>query len=282
MKNSLLHIFRNSPMGRENLLQSAYLCAQEFGLTLSVYIPTTTQFTMSFDGTSVPINLDNSYARYPETARQRVEAALADFTVQYEFFTPTELAAGNLPLVPTDWTIMTCPRVISAQSSRIGLGHIGPKVRGLVKHASFPIFIPSMNLKAWRSLAIFFGGSKLGAVAVREGIALARLARIPFTLYTQLEGTTRDECEHCLLEAGVLEELRSPDADWICFDSGTLEDNLYAVPHDALVVVGAAGHKLMKELIFGSKLELIQSTLPNQLVVVGPNCRNPWERLGTS
>ena len=281
MRSSLLHIFRNSPIGRENLLQSAYLCAQEFGLTLSVYIPTTTQFTMSFDGTSVPIDLDASYVAYPETARERVEAALTDFTVQYDFFTPKELAAGNLPLVPTDWAMMTCPRVISAQSSRIGLGHIGPKVRGLVKHASFPIFIPSMNLKAWRSLAIFFGGSELGAVAVREGIALARLARIPFTIYTQLGGTTRDECEHCLLEAGVLEELHSPDADWICFVSGTFEENLYAIPHDALVVVGAAGHRLMKELIFGSKLELIQSTLPNPLVVVGPNCRGPWERLGT-
>ena len=39
------------------------------------------------------------------------------------------------------------------------------------------------------------------------------------------------------------------------------------------VVVVAAGHRLMAELIFGSKLETIQATLPNPLVVVGPDCR---------
>ena len=63
------------------------------------------------------------------------------------------------------------------------------------------------------------------------------------------------------------------------FDQGSFEENLYAVPHDSLVVVGAAGHRLMKELVFGSKLEIIQATLPNPLVVVGPNCRTPWEFL---
>ena len=278
MDNMLLHIFRNSPMGRENLMQSAYFCAQEFGLKLAVYIPEAMQFTMAFASGSVPVDLDRSYVQRPERARERVEAALAEFAVQYEFVTPTERAADNSPLLPTDWSVMTCPRVISEQSSRIGLGHIGPKVRGLVKHAEFPVFIPSMNLKAWRSIAIFFGGSALGATVVREGIALARLSRVPFTVYTQLAGVTRAECEARLAEAEVLDQLGRTDADWICFEDESFEDSLYAVPHDALVVVGAAGHRLMQELIFGSKLELIQATLPNPLVVVGPNCRTPFDR----
>jgi len=34
-------------------------------------------------------------------------------------------------------------------------------------------------------------------------------------------------------------------------------------------VVGAAGDSLMRELVFGSKIEMIQRTLPNPILVVG-------------
>lgn len=279
MKNHLLHIFRNSPMGRENLLQSAYFCEKQFGGSLAVYIPATTQFMMHFDSGSVPVDLDGSYVRYPSTARRHVEETLADFKCRYQFLVPTEYATGNLPVIPTEWALMACPRVISDQSSRIGLGHIGPKVRALVKHAPFPVLIASMSFKRWTSVTIFFGGSELGAVAVKEGMAIARLARVPFVVHTQIDGITREECEQGLSEAGVLDHVQNSDAQWRIFDEGTFDENLYAVPHDSLVVVGAAGHKLVKELIFGSKLEMIQSALPNPLVVVGPKCRTPWELL---
>jgi len=33
---------------------------------------------------------------------------------------------------------------------------------------------------------------------------------------------------------------------------------------------------LIKELVFGSKLEVIQSSLPNPLIVIGPVCRTLW------
>ena len=59
-------------------------------------------------------------------------------------------------------------------------------------------------------------------------------------------------------------------ADWTVFDSGPFQENLYAVPHDALVVLGAYGHGLIKQLAFGSKMELIQSVLSNSIVIVGP------------
>ena len=103
------------------------------------------------------------------------------------------------------------------------------------------------------------------------------MARVPFTVYTQLDGLTRKDCERVLDQAGVLEDLTAGESQWHCFTDGSLEENLYAIPYDSLVVVGAAGHRLMQELIFGSKLETIQATLLNPLVVVGPNCRTPWE-----
>ena len=177
----------------------------------------------------------------------------------------------------TDWAALSCPRVISDKTSRIGLGHIGPKVRGIVKHAPFPVFIPATAYKEWTTVSIFFGGSDLGTAVVKQGIALARLARVPFTIFTHLGDVTREECETALDQAGILADARARDGRWHFFDEGSFEESLYDVPHDSLVVVGAAGRRLMTELIFGSKLETIQATLLNPLVVVGPNCQTPWE-----
>lgn len=55
------------------------------------------------------------------------------------------------------------------------------------------------------------------------------------------------------------------------FEKGSFEENLYQVPHDALVVLGAFGHSLIKNILFGSKMEKIQSILPNNLLIAGPN-----------
>ncbi len=275
MKTTLLHIFRNSPMGRENLMQSVYFCQQQFGLSLSIYIPETTQFGMDFGGNRVAIQLDHSYVAHSATAREHAEQVLAGSRCAVQFFVPRERLSGTMPLLPDEWTMMACPRVICEQTTRIGLGHIGPKVRNLVKHAHFPIFIPSMSFKPWTNVTAFFGGSKLGATSVKAGMAIARLARVPFTIHTQLDGITKKDCEQSLSEAGMAEVMSASDVDWRFYDVGTLEENLYAVPHDSLVVVGAAGHKLISELVFGSKLEMIQETLPNPMVIVGPDCRTP-------
>jgi nucleotide-binding universal stress UspA family protein len=43
------------------------------------------------------------------------------------------------------------------------------------------------------------------------------------------------------------------------------------VPHNALVIMGAFGHGLIRDLVFGSKMEKIQSTISNNLLVVGPH-----------
>jgi nucleotide-binding universal stress UspA family protein len=266
-------------MGRENLMQSAYFCKQQFGLSLAVYIPETTQFGMDLGGSPVTIQLDESYVAYPSTARRHAEELLSEFKCNWHLCVPEGRAGGLTPLLPSDYAIMACPRVISEQSGRIGLGHIGPRVRALVKHAPFPVFIPSMSFKPWTSVTAFFGGSELGAVAVKEGIAIARLAQVPVAIHTQLDGITRKECEDSLSAAGILKLVSGSNVEWRLYDEGTLEENLYTVPHDSLVVVGAAGHKLITELVFGSKLEAIQATLPNPLVVVGPACRTPWDRL---
>jgi len=279
MDTTLLHIFQNSPVGRENLMQSAHFCERQFGLSLAVYLPETTQFGMDFPGHPLNVRLDASYVANRSTAQAHAEATVAAFTCGCRFDVATSRAGGTIPLLPTDWAMMTCPRVISDKSSRIGLGHIGPKVRALVKAASFPVLIPSMLYRTWTNVTAFFGGSELGAIAVKQAIGIARLAQVPCAIHTQLEGVTKEDCENSLSEAGILSAISGSDVDWRLFETGTFEENLYDVPHDSLVVVGAAGRRLITEMVFGSKLEAVQGALPNPLVVVGPNCRTPWDRL---
>jgi len=148
-----------------------------------------------------------------------------------------------------------------------------------VRHAPFPVFIPTPTFKPWNRVTGFFGGSALGAAAVRYGAALAARAGVPFSIHTQLVGVTREGCEEVLSEAGLMRSISDGQTDWHVYEDGSFVENLYHVPSDSLVVIGAAGQNLVRELMFGSKLEAVQSTLPNPLIVIGPNCHRPWESL---
>lgn len=273
----MLHIYRNSPLGRENLMQSAYFCKKHFGLSLEVYIPTSPQFSITLGADDFLIQLDVSYTQYPQSAKQRVAATLEAAECPYLLISPPEGDARAVPHLPGAWTIVSCPRVISEALTPIGLGHIGPKVRSLVKSATFPMFIPCLTYKPWTNVTAFFGGSPLGVLVVKEALAIARLSQVPARIHTQLDGITKEECEKALSDAGILGAISGSDVTWRVYERGDLVENLYDVPHDSLAVVGAAGHHVIRELVFGSKLEAIQSTLPNPLVVVGPNCVTPWD-----
>jgi hypothetical protein len=58
MKKPLLHIFRNTPFGRETLLQSAYFCHRT-QLPLSIYLPESKSFLLYFDSEVVQVDLDD-------------------------------------------------------------------------------------------------------------------------------------------------------------------------------------------------------------------------------
>jgi nucleotide-binding universal stress UspA family protein len=270
----MLHVFRNTPFGRETLLQSACFCQQQHDLSLAVYVPTHPRFNLRFGVDEIIVFLDQSYLFCPDTARAHAAEILAGTGVQHHFLTPQVSAAQDLPELPLDFRFMACPRTVSEQSARIGLGHLGPKVRGIVKHAPFPVLIPSMTFKPWRSVAAFFGGSPLGTNAIKLALSVADQAGVPCTVYTQFDGTTQEECDQTLADAGIADRIGGSDVPWQRFEHGTLEENLWAVPHDALVVIGAAGHRLIQELVFGSKLEKVQSILPNPLLVVGPQWKS--------
>ncbi|MCP4686877.1 MAG: universal stress protein, partial [Desulfobacterales bacterium] len=74
---------------------------------------------------------------------------------------------------------------------------------------------------------------------------------------------------------GLEKEMERCTAEWLLFEKGKFEENLYEVPHDALVVLGAFGHGLIRNFVFGSKMEKIHSTITNNLLIVGPKYAAP-------
>jgi len=270
MYTQLFHIFRNTPLGRETFLQSLYFCKQ-MGSTPIVYIPQHIKFLMYFDNDVVQIDLDDSYLTDPATAEAHAREILDHHELQHKFFAPKNFTASTLPDIPTNFDFMCCPRSVSDLSSKIGLGYIGPRVRRIVTSARFPVLVTSPVFKPWTRLAVFFGGSANALNALKLGLRIARETGTPLDIFTQAEKRSRKDYEAIIRDHHLSEEMKQLDARWIFFEKGAFETNLYEVPHDALVILGAFGHGLIRNLVFGSKMEKIQSTVSNNLLIVGPH-----------
>lgn len=266
MKKKLLHVFRNTPFGRETLLQTAYSC-QQLQLSLDVYIPVDKKFLFYFGGEVVQVDLDSSYLFDPQTAQEHAEQTLSQQPgLQYQFIRQASYTATGLPDLPTNFFIMTCPRSISDVSSRIGLGRIGPKVRKIVQQATFPILIPGAAFKPWQQIVVLYGGSSSASNALHLAHTIQQRSQRPLRVISVGD---RAMLETMLKEQGLLELVSAHD--WQVIPGKSLEKkHLYQIPHDALVILGAYGHGPIKAL-FGSNMELIQTLLPNPLLIVGPN-----------
>lgn len=270
MYSQLFHIFRNTPLGRETFLQSLYFCKQ-VGATPVVYIPEFIKFLMYFDNDVVQVDLDESYLTDPATAEAHTRELLESYNLKPNLFTPKNYTASTLPDIPTNFDFMCCPRSISDLSSKIGLGYIGPRVRRIVTSARFPVLVTSPVYKPWKRIAVFFGGSANAVNAVKLGLRIARQTGLPLDIFTQAENRLQEDYAATIRDQHLEEELERHQQRWVFFDKGDFETNLYEVPHDALVILGAFGHGLIRNLVFGSKMEQIQSTIPNNLLIVGPH-----------
>jgi nucleotide-binding universal stress UspA family protein len=269
MAQNLFHIFRNTPLGRETLLQSIYFC-QRMGLLLTVYIPTSTKFLMYFENDVVQVDLDSSYLNDPETANAHVEELLGKAGMKPDLLVPKHYTASTLPDIPTNFDFMCCPRSISDLSSKIGLGYIGPRVRRIIQAARFPVLMTSPVYKPWQSVAVFFGGSANAINALRLGIRVAKMADMDLDIYTQVGKLAPAAYKSIVEEKGLAKPLEKVLKKWTFFEQGSVEYNLYTVPHDALIVLGAYGHGIIRDIMFGSMMEKVQSTIANNLLIAGP------------
>ncbi|MFP4158707.1 MAG: universal stress protein [Desulfobacterales bacterium] len=273
METQMLHIFRNTPLGREMLLQSTYF-SRQLDILPVIYAPAHVKFLMYFENDVVQVDLDSSYLRAPETARKHAAKICEDMGLaESKFLEPRNFTASTLPDIPVNFDFMCCPRSISDLSSKIGLGYIGPRVRRIVQSARFPVLIPSAVYKPWQSLTVMFGGSTNALKALKLGMRLSRVSGLPLDVFTQEGRRKRADYEEIISEAGLSEEMGKYVRDWKIFEKGRFEENLYEVAHDSLVLIGAYGHGLIRELLFGSTMETVQSVCPNSMLIVGPNYR---------
>lgn len=271
MDERLLHVFRNTPLGRETFLQSLYFC-RILKVTPHVYIPQSTQFLMYFDHDAVQVDLDGSYLTQPQSAQANADALAEASGVKFVPLIPKNFTASQLPDIPVNFSYMCCPRTISDLSAKIGLGYIGPKVRRIIKSSTFPVLMSSSVFKPWKSLMVFYGGSQNANKALRWGLHLSRKSGFPLDMFTFTKDHDADYFEQQLQAAGLAEPVHKEVGTWHRISDRKFEESLYAVPHDALLVVGAYGHGLIKDLLFGSKMEAIQSWMPNNILLVGPHC----------
>jgi len=270
MEPKLFHIFRNTPLGRETLLQSLFFC-NTVGSSLVVYIPKHTKFLMYFENDVVQVDLDGSYLTAPETALEHASELATDAGIKPVFLEPKNYTASTLPDISTDFDFMCCPRSISDLSSKIGLGYIGPRVRRIVQSAKFPVLVTSPAFKPWSRVSVLFGGSSNAVNALRLGIRISRESGFPLDMFTQVEKRSPDYYKTIIREQGLEADRERHVEDWHFFERGTFEENLYAIPHDSLVILGAYGHGLIRDFMFGSKMEKVQSTITNNLLIAGPN-----------
>ena len=268
MNKPVLHVFRNTPFGRETLLQSTYLC-RRLQLPLSVYLPEFKRFLFYFDPEVVQVELDASYLSDPDSAQEHVREILAVHQVEYSLVKPKGKSASDLPDLPVHFSVMTCPRSMSDDTRKIAMGHIGSKVRRIVQAAPFPVFLPAPAFKPWTRLSVLYGGSNSAAGALRLALKMQQLSNAPLQLFSQGD---RVELESRLLGQGFARQ-QIEAFDWQFLDEGDITQQLYALPHDGLVMLGAYGKGTFRQTLFGSTMEKVQSGLPNSLMVVGPKCR---------
>ncbi len=273
MNYKLLHIFRNTPFGRETFLQSLYFCKTIKAYPV-VYIPKTDKFLMYFSNDVVQVNLDSSFLTFPETAEQHVIELFEQAQMPVRFYEPKNYTASTLPDISAQFDYLCSPRSVSDMASKIGLGHLGPKVRRMIKQATFPILIPSPVFKPWNSISVFFGGSVNAVHALTLGVKICIASGVPLHIYTLIENADEDAYRNMIEDLELKALVDQYAENWHFYDkSVNLDQMLYEVPHDSLIVLGAYGHGMIKEILLGSKMEHIQSTVTNNLLITGPNCR---------
>ncbi|MGM0418190.1 MAG: universal stress protein [Thermodesulfobacteriota bacterium] len=275
MKPRLFHIFRNTPFGRETILQSLYFC-KLMDCRPVVYFPESDKFLMYFENEAIQIDLDRSYLKSPETAEKNVSDLMEKFPSKPVFLRSENRTATNLPDVQSDFEYMTCPRTISDLSSKIGLGYIGARVRKIVKSAQFPVLIPSTVFKPWESVTVFFGGSVNSVNAMRLAITVSKTSGKPLKIITFKEKKkSSKDYENILKQARLYDLLEKNLSSWDFYEISNLEKDLYQVPHDSILVMGAYGHGVIKDVLFGSVLEKIQTIMPNSMLIAGPKYSMP-------
>lgn len=270
MNCRLLHIYRNTPLGREALLQSIHFC-KTLNIGLSIYIPDSKRFLMCFGcghGT-LPIDLDESFLASPETALFHARELTKKEGIDPYWVIPQNDAEKSYPKIQDSFEFMCCPRCIKEPLSKLSIGYIDSSVRRIINAAQIPILIPSPVYRPWKKIAVFYGGSSSALNALRLGLQICRISGLSMDIFTQLDNGGNEDIQNSIDSQALKNEIDNVINRWHQFDSGDFISNIFNVSHEALVVLG--GFHSQKYRNFSSKMEKIQAALPNNLLAVGPN-----------
>ncbi|MFQ5707237.1 MAG: universal stress protein [bacterium] len=268
----VLHVYRNTPLGRETLRQAADF-AKKTGSDLNVYIPEFDRFLLYFQRNAVEIRLDQSYSYLPETARENVEKVLMEMGVALRLVKITSKTASNLPNLPTDFDFFSLPKVMVERQGRIQLGAIGTGVRQLVKNALTPALIAPGPFRDWSEILIFFGGSSYSVTALKWGMTLADTVGVPLNVVTLAENKKDKAAYEEIVQQHQIDVKQINQ--WEFVPSGSPVILLNKISCDALIVMGAYGHGRVYSKLFGSKTEFIQKNVAQLLMLIGENCKPP-------
>jgi hypothetical protein len=213
---------------------------------------------------TLPIDLDRSFFVSPETALAHVrELTEKEGTTTY-WIIPQNDVEKKCPIIMDSFEFMCCPRCIKEPLSKLSIGYIDSSVRKIINAAQFPVLIPSPVFRPWKRIAVFYGGSDSALNAVKLGLQISRVSGLPMDIFTQVEKGVNENIQN-IVENHIHEAINK----WHLFKCGDFISNIYNVPHDALVVMGGFHSKKCRN--YSSKMEKIQSVLPNNLLAVGPN-----------
>lgn len=278
MKDRLLHIFQNTPLGRETLLQSIHFC-KTLNLSLHIYIPRSKRFLMALKSGLLSVDVDDSYLVSPETAIAHASELADEEGIRPCWVKPEDDEPSNTPKIEASFDYMGCPRSIRDLSSKIGLGYIGSRVRRIIQYAPFPVLIANSVYKPWQSIALFYNGSANDWNALCLGLELGFKCGAPIDLFIENRTEQDDNGGVKKVDTSDCNDIR-PFVDLFChvYSKKTFIDGLYHVPHDALVIIGAENSGLVRN--FSSIMEKIQSNITNSLLIVGPNYHGkPMEQI---
>jgi nucleotide-binding universal stress UspA family protein len=90
-------------------------------------------------------------------------------------------------------------------------------------------------------------------------------------IFTMTEKLSKEDYQQMIKDRDLEKEMDLHVNQWHFFENRVFEENLYDVPHDALIILGAYGHGVIRDIVFGNKMEKIQSTISNNLLIAGPN-----------
>jgi nucleotide-binding universal stress UspA family protein len=267
----VFHVFQNTPLGREMLLGAVHLC-RSTGAQLYLFRPVEPRFTIQLADELIEVPLDSTYLESPETAKQHADDLVSGAGLRPHWVEPSHRLASTMPVLLAEFEILACSRSFSDPPSRLAPGQLGSHIRRLIKTGRFPVLILSSPTLEWDRLTVFFGGSQHALKALAWARTVATAAGLDYTVFTEQENGTVDRAEAVLADAGWLEEVRPR---WQIIPAGSFPSSLWQVPRTSLVVAGAFGQGALKARLFGSRVELLQSQLPNPLLLVGPSSDPP-------